>query len=207
MEHLSTIGSILLIHLLFLVTPGLAFMITVKNALAYSRAHGVSTVVGIVIGNLVFIAASLTGLALLISNSPVVLNGIKIFGVLYITYIGLKSFAKDSKIHITKEKKQKEYSKLQATKTGLLVTFSNPKAILFWLGLFSIGIPADTPKHILLLLIAIMAFNGFLWYSLVAIFFTQKRIYAKFLKHQNLLNKSFGGILILLALKIAFAEL
>jgi threonine/homoserine/homoserine lactone efflux protein len=44
------------------------------------------------------------------------------------------------------------------------------------------------------------------WFTLVALFFTQKKIQVAFLKFESVINKTFGGLLILLGIKIALAK-
>jgi len=45
-----------------------------------------------------------------------------------------------------------------------------------------------------------------LWFSFVAVCLTQKRIRAVFERFQNIFNKTLGGLLILLGIKVAVSE-
>jgi len=49
-----------------------------------------------------------------------------------------------------------------------------------------------------------MMINTTIWFSLVAMFFTQARIRTIFNKYQNIFNTIFGILLIGLAIKIVF---
>src|SRR3712207_321718 len=74
-----------------MVSPGPNFVITVKNSLLHSRLAGMWTAVGVAVGNLVHVVFSLLGIALIVSQSILLFNALKWFGVAYIAYIGLKS--------------------------------------------------------------------------------------------------------------------
>lgn len=207
MEYIGLIGTVTLIHLLAVMSPGPDLVMVLKNALSYSRKTGVWTAVGLGIGIAVHVFYSLAGLALIISQSILVFNIIKLIGAAYLIYIGVMSIISDSsKIDVTQTEKKEEISPLQAIKIGFLTNVLNPKATLFFLSLFTLVISPDTPKIILGLLSAIMIINTALWFSLVSIFFTQKKIQQKFNKIQGKFNKVMGGLLIILGIKVALTQ-
>ena len=51
-----------------------------------------------------------------------------------------------------------------------------------------------------------MMVNTFLWFTLVSIFFTQKHIRRIYERFQNIFNKIFGGVLILIGIKLLFTQ-
>jgi threonine/homoserine/homoserine lactone efflux protein len=114
--------------------------------------------------------------------------------------------AKKSGIEITEEKKLVDLTKFQAIKIGFLTNLLNPKATLFFLGLFSLVINHNTPLYVILIISFIMIATAIGWFTLVALFFTQKKIQVAFLKFESVINKTFGGLLILLGIKIALAK-
>lgn len=207
MNYLGLIGSVTLIHLLAVISPGPDFIMCVRNSLTYSRKTGIWTAVGFGAGIAVHIFYSIAGLALLISQSPLLFDLIKYLGAGYLIYIGIKSFiAKSSKIKLGEHKKKKDISPFAAVKIGFLTNVLNPKATLFFLSLFTMVISPDTPKLIMGILGFIMIVNTFLWFSFVASVLTQKRMRLIFERFQGAFNKSLGGLLILLGLKVAFSS-
>ena len=69
MEYLALIGTVTLIHLLAVISPGPDFIVAVKNSLSYSRKTGIWTAVGFALGISVHILYCVAGLALIISQS------------------------------------------------------------------------------------------------------------------------------------------
>jgi RhtB (resistance to homoserine/threonine) family protein len=208
MENLMIIGTIVGIHFLGLLSPGPDFIMVIKNSMQYSRRVGLWTAVGFGLGTLVHIFYCLLGLAVIISQSILIFNIIKLLGAGYLIYIGVKSIiSKSDKIILPTAKNSKDdISKYQAIKIGFLTNILNPKVTLFFLGLFTLVISPDTSQSIILTASFIMIMNTILWFSVVAVFFTQKSVQKIFIKFQSLFNKCFGGILILLGIKVALSQ-
>ncbi|MFC1749654.1 LysE family translocator [Pseudomonadota bacterium] len=204
MEPLTLILTISVINLLAVVSPGPDFVMAVRNSLTYSRRTGIYTAVGFGLGIATHIAYCLAGLAIIISQSILLFNAIKILGAGYLIYIGLKSiFSKSSKINIEGHAKKPDISPWKAIKIGYLTNVLNPKATVFYLGLFTLVISPGTPPLVLAVASAIMVATIMAWFSLVAIFMTNKHIRAVYERFQKAINRTLGGFLVLLGLKIA----
>lgn len=207
MQTLALIGTVTIIHLLALISPGPDFIMCVRNSLTYSRKTGIWTAVGFGGEIAVHILYCLAGLALIISKSILVFNMIKWLGAAYLIYIGIKSiFSKSSKIDVQGQEKKPDISSLEAVKIGFLTNGLNPKATLFFLSLFTLVISPDTPRYLLGIMSVIMVADTILWFSLVSTFMTQQRVRTLFEKYQNAFNKTLGGLLIALGIKVALTE-
>lgn len=207
MEYLPLIGTVTLLHLLAVMSPGPDFFMVLRNSLSYSRKTGIWTAIGLCFGIAVHLLYCSAGIALLISKSILVFNVIKFLGAGYLVYIGIKSLlAKSEDIKIQKEKKKSAISGMKAFQIGFLTNVLNPKATLFFLSLFTLVISPETPNVIFLILSIIMVLLTGIWFSLVAIFFTHKKIQTTFNKYQNRFNKAFGSLLIVLGIKVAFTK-
>lgn len=207
MEHLITIITITGINALALMSPGPDFIMAVRNSLTYSRKTGIWTSIGFAAGITIHIGYSLLGLALIISQSIVLFNVIKLLGAGYLIYIGIKSLrSRTGIVNIEGEEKKKDIPWHQALKIGFLTNVLNPKASLFFMSLFTFAIAPDTPVWVMTILILMMIVSTILWFSLVSIFFTQRHVQHVFNKFQGVFNKTFGGLLVLLGLKVALTE-
>jgi threonine/homoserine/homoserine lactone efflux protein len=87
-----------------------------------------------------------------------------------------------------------------------LTNVLNPKATLFFLSLFTLVISPETPRFIMGILWVIMIINTMLWFSLVAIFLSQQKIRSMFERFQSPFNKTLGGLLVALWIKVALTE-
>lgn len=207
MQYLAAIGTVAVVNLLAVISPGPDFIMCVRNSLTYSRRTGVWTAVGFGLGIAVHITYCLAGLAFVISQSILFFNSIKLLGAGYLIYIGLKSFfSKSSKIEVAEQEKKADISPVAAVKIGFLTNVLNPKATVFYLSLFTLVIDPKTPAYIMGVMSFIMVGEIIAWFSFVAILLTHKHIRSVFEKSQGIFNKTLGGLLVALGVKVAFAE-
>ena len=207
MEHIPLIGTVTIIHLFAVISPGPDFVMAVNNSVSYSRAIGIWTAIGFGLGISVHIFYCIAGIAILVSRYIIVFNVIKLSGAVYLIYMGIRSIiTKSSNIEVDAIQEQDNISSLEAVKIGFLTNVLNPKATLFFLSLFTLVIYPDTPNMILIILSLIMIGNTIIWFTVVAIFFTHDRILSIFNNFQGVIRKSLGGLLIVLGIKVAFSH-
>lgn len=204
METLLILGTITVAHIIGVVSPGPDFVMCVRNSLIYSRRTGIYTSLGFAAGVGVHVSYCLAGLAVIISQSILLFNAIKLLGAGYLIYLGIKSLmSKSQKLEIGDHHKRADISRWKAFKIGFITNVLNPKATLWFLGIFTVVISPGTSIFILVVASAIMVITTALWFCLVAIFFTTGKIRGAFSKFQNLFNRTFGALLLALGLKIA----
>ncbi len=206
MEYLPLIGTVALLNLLAAVSPGPDFVMTVRNSLCYSRRAGIFTSLGISLGLGVHLIYCAAGVGYIISKSIVLFSIIKWLGVVYLIYMGIGSLlAKGSKLEVTGERTGPDLSRLQAFKMGFLTNVLNPKATLFFLSLFTFVIGNSTPVYVILTISFIILATAFVWFTIVSVFLAQQNVQRVFLKYEKSINRTLGGFLILLGIKIAIS--
>ncbi|MGR3622633.1 LysE family translocator [Pseudophaeobacter sp.] len=112
--------------------PGLAAL--VATVLASGARKSIWFCVGIILGDLVWLTLSLSGLALIAQQIPVVFSIIKWAGVAYLIYLAFRLWtALDEAAQAST--KSTERGALKRMLAGLSITMGNPKAMLFYLAL------------------------------------------------------------------------
>ncbi|MFH1508892.1 MAG: LysE family transporter [bacterium] len=205
MESLILISTILAIHVFAWFTPGPLFVLIIRNSLVYSRKSGMWTAVGIAIGNAIHITYSVTGLALIISASPVAFNIIKFLGVGYLAYLGIKTFLikVDAQKTDSTSEKHKDLIPFQAAKIGFLTNILSPKASLFFASIFATVMASGSPFWVVIFLWVAMPLNSFVMAFILSVFFTQKKVRNVYANYQPTVNKLLGTALIVLAIIVA----
>lgn len=207
MEYLPLIGTVALLNLFAAISPGPDFVMAVKNSLTYSRRTGILTGLGIGLGISIHILYCAAGIGYIISKSILVFQIIKYMGAAYLIYMGVMAIiSKSTNVEIEKGKQLKDLSGFEAIKAGFLTNILNPKATLFFLGLFTFVVKPHTPVFVIAILALIMVITAIGWFTIVAIFFTQKRIQQIFSRIEKYFNIVFGGLLIILGVKIALTK-
>lgn len=142
------------------------------------KKNGFSCALGIMLGNTVWVITSLIGLGALIVRHPAILQGIQFLGGCYLIYLGycsikgpVQSMIKSKgsfSSGITQLLEEKPQSRMNAQKAfflGLSTNLSNPKALIFFLSVFSqfLGV---APSYIIALFIIS---TGILWFCSIAV--------------------------------------
>lgn len=206
MEYLPLIGTVALLNLLAAVSPGPDFVMTVRNALVYSRRSGIYTSAGISIGLLVHLFYCAAGIGYIISKSFLLFSIIKVLGACYLIYLGIASFRSGvSRLEMSETGNGPDLTRWQAFKMGFLTNVLNPKATLFFLSMFTFVIGDTTPVSVILLISFIIVATAFIWFTVVSVFFTQTRVQNSFLKYEKIINRVLGGFLILLGIRVALS--
>lgn len=207
MSDIVLLFAILGIHALAVMSPGPDFIMAVKNSLTYSRKTGMRTAVGFGLWISVHILYCVLWLALLISQSILLFQVIKLLGAGYLMWIWLQAlFSKSWPIDIGQVAVQRDISPAMALRQGFLTNVLNPKATLFFLGLFTLVIWPTTPLRVTLLAGVMMVVDTILRFMLVAYFFTNPLIRAKVQRWQAALSKFLGLSLLALGVKIAMTD-
>lgn len=205
----TLIISVAIVHLLAVMSPGPDFVVCLKNTLKYDRAAGIWTAFGFSIGVLIHVSYCLFGIAVLISKSIFWFSIIKFIGAAYLIYLGIQLLRSPStsNIDVDTEKSILKLSPLAATWSGFLTNLLNPKATMYFLGLFSVMIPPDTSTDAMIVIVFILFAFTFLWFSFVASVMTTTYVRTRFLKFESFLNKGLGIALILLGVKVGLSKM
>ena len=171
-----------IIHFLAVVAPGPDFAVVVQQSISYGRKIGAITALGIGAGISVHVIYTILGFGLLIQTNAIVFNTVKIISALYLIYLG---------INLIKGNLKKEKSNV-----------NDPKATIFFLGIFTTVVNQNTPMQVQFLYGIWMCMVNAGWFILVAYLFTTKNIRNVFLKKKGLFEIFMGIVLIGLALRL-----
>ena len=115
--------------------PGSNMLLAFQFGVNYGIKKTLWTLAGLSMGLFILLTTSLLGLGLISTNAPFLLTIIKVVGALYLAYLGIKSWREaDSELH--NNQLQVIPTPAQLFKTGVWVSLSNPKAILFFAAFF-----------------------------------------------------------------------
>jgi RhtB (resistance to homoserine/threonine) family protein len=206
-EYLPSILALLGINLIGVISPGPDFAIVVRNSLIYSRKTGVLTAVGIAFGILVHLAYILFGLGIFISKNVWLFHTFKYLGAGYLLYIGIKGLrAKKGALEYGDVHQQKDITATAALRVGFLTNALNAKCMLFFLSILSAFLTPNEPSLIIFIYGAITFLTTLIWFIIVALCFSHKRLQQAFSNMRHWIERVTGGLLLLLGVKMLFAE-
>lgn len=191
--------TVVSICLLGAMSPGPSLAVVLQQTLAGGRKAGVTAGVthGLAIG--LYALLCISGIAVMITTSPVLFTGLQWAGAAYLIWIGVKGLR--ARAH-AEETLAKPASTAGAARGGFLVAFLNPKVAVFFIALFSQVIGNDTswPEKLAYAATAMVIDMG--WYVLVAWSFSNPRWLNRLQNNVVWLNRVFGAILIALAARL-----
>ena len=197
MLDFGLIAAVGLIHLVALVSPGPDFVVVCRNSLLYSRTIGIYTAVGFGLGICVHISYAVFGLSWLIANNELIFTVIQYLGAFYLMLIGIQSLRSfQSQIGQETTTYSSRISPFRAVRIGFITNVLNPKATLFFLGLFSTMLNPTVGELTLVVIAVLLVVTTILWFSLVALLISHSR-FTTFLKRYEKTAHQFFGVLLI----------
>ena len=117
---------------LLAASPGPGVFATVARALASGFSHAAVLVLGIVVGDLIFLLLAIYGLSAMAEILGSFFTFVKYAGGLYLIWLGIKIWR--SPVEPRTVRGIRELSWKKNFISGLVITLANPKVILFYLG-------------------------------------------------------------------------
>lgn len=192
------------------ISPGPAFVVAVRNAMAYDRRTGIFTAFGLGLGVAVHVLVVLCGLAVLLQHYTFMFDLIRYAGAAYLIYIGGKALMSRAKPKaVATEAVAPERTGLSARKAvsiGFLTNLLNPKAVVFFTAVFTQFIGPGTPVAVMVLYGATSVVIEIAWFSGVAVVLTDRRIKERFMGAVHWVERTCGGLMIGLGIKLAFSR-
>lgn len=193
--------TVTVIASLGIISPGPGFAVAFRNSVNYGRMVGLGTAFGIAFGDFIHVLVNLLGVAALLLCYPKIAFMLQVCGGLYLLYLGIKGlFSKGLDVSVKKSNTTR--SSTSGFLEGLLITVLNPKALLFWLGIFSVIIPPMTSVLLRLCIGGWIAILSSSWFILVALCLTQKAFNQFFITHMQRIERMISVVLIMIALKV-----
>lgn len=192
------------------ISPGPAFVVAVRNAMAYDRRTGIFTAFGLGLGVAVHVLVVLCGLAVLLQHYTFMFDLIRYAGAAYLIYIGAKALMSRAKPKaVSTDAVAPERTGLSARKAvsiGFLTNLLNPKAVVFFTAVFTQFIGPGTPISVMALYGVTSVVIEIAWFSGVAVVLTDRRIKERFMGAVHWVERTCGGLMIGLGIKLAFSR-
>jgi threonine/homoserine/homoserine lactone efflux protein len=196
--ELLTILAIGGAQMVAVVSPGPSFLITARTAVVRTRGDGVKVAAGLAAGTVIWAGAALFGLNALFHAVPVLFIAMKLAGALFLLWIAYQIFV-HAKVPLQFEGAAAEGSPFWR---GFWVQISNPKVMVFFGSIFIAMLPQNPPLWLMFALLAVVVFNEFWWYSVVALFFGAGPVRRFYLKAKRWIDRVTGLFLGALGLRL-----
>ena len=181
------------------MSPGPSLAVVLQQTLRGGRRTGLVAAVTHGLGIGLYALLCISGIAVMITTSPVLFTALQWLGAGYLLWLGLKGLRTRAGAVEALENSPTTGS---AARNGFLVAFLNPKVAVFFIALFSQVIGSETTWLEKLAYAATALFIDMAWYVIVAWSFSNPRWLGYLQRNVVWLERVFGVILIALALRL-----
>lgn len=170
MDHLQRLALVYLTYLITIASPGPSNMAIMGTAMNHGRAHGVALALGVLTGSLCWASLAAAGISTLLTRFAEALIVMKLAGGLYLLFLAWKSAKSAMTEKSSTVADVTPASRLASYRRGVLLHLTNPKAILGWGAIMTLGLKPDAPAYTLPAIIggcAVLGFIVFIGYALL----------------------------------------
>jgi len=194
------------------MSPGPSLAVVLRQTLSGGRKAGLITAIAHGLGFGIYALACVSGIALVITTSPVLFTGLQWLGAGFLIWLGIKGLRAKAPVAVEGAAAPGAASpELQAAtpiagssafRDGFLVVFLNPKIAVFLIAVFSQVIGNHTTGMERLVYVATAMIIDMGWYIIVAWLFSNPLWLGRLQKNSVWLERIFGVILIAVAARL-----
>ncbi|GAA5646055.1 LysE family translocator [Vibrio proteolyticus] len=181
MEHINYF-LIVFSAIAAIASPGPATLAIAGASMEKGRLFGLHLALGVLTGSLIWSMLAAFGLAAVLKSNVWLFEILRYCGACYLLYLAYKSL----KSALNSESPNLPTMQFNSRKShylkGLLIHLTNPKAILFFGALYSMGVPRTaTPQDLLtvVVVVGVVSASIFLSYALIFSHAGVRRLYIK----------------------------
>jgi threonine/homoserine/homoserine lactone efflux protein len=203
-EYLVALLGLALVHLLAVASPGPSTVLVIQTAAVAGRHGGLLAALAMMVGALLWATAALFGLQALFMRFDWLYLAFRFAGAVYLIYLAIMLWrhARDP-LPVISVGSLAQSSGWQGFLGALLLQLSNPKIMVFFGSIFLSVLPQQMPAWMDGTVLAIVAFNEFTWFALLALLFSGGPARAFYRRAKFWLDRFMGGALALLGLRLA----
>lgn len=202
--------QVFLVALLAAISPGPDFFVVMKNSLGFGRRVGTASALGVGSALVVHATYTILGLGVIIRDALFLFKAIQIAGAAYLAYLGISAIVASFRTgghgieFDVSEAPASAHAKslMKGFQDGFLTNLLNPKAVIFFLSIFSQFIHPDTPSWMRWVYGAEVSFAVGGWFVFLSYGISSGAVRGVYRRGRAWVDRFFGVVLIALAGKI-----
>jgi threonine/homoserine/homoserine lactone efflux protein len=187
------------------VSPGPSFLMVARTAIARSRMEGLAAALGMGVGGVLFAAAALLGLHVVLVAVPWLYLVLKILGGAYLIFIGVMIWRGARQPVALAEDEPFAPRAASSFWIALGTQISNPKAAVVYASVFVALLPDEVPLWATLVLPLVIFVIEAGWYAIVALALSAPSPRAAYLRSKTWIDRAAGTVMALLGLRLILA--
>lgn len=182
------------------ISPGPSLAVVLRHTIGNGSRHGIISALSHAAGVALWALLTILGLALLVTEIPLLYSLVTYTGAAYLAWMGVKAIMSQGGPKLDIDKRQTPL--VDAARDGFLVSVLNPKLAVFFIALFSQFVSADLSRLEQLAMVTTAAGIDGLWYSAVVVLIAKSGALNWLQTQSKTIDRCSGIILIGLALRV-----
>lgn len=194
------------IQLVGVISPGPSVALILAVATSRGRLPSVTTAFGVACGSIILATATVIGITALLAQVAELMTVLRFVGAGYLLWLAYRAFARAARptdLHVA-DVPQRSLWKMGLA--GFLLQVTNPKAILFWLAIASLGGIGGAPWPVIVLFIAGSFVNSFVGHAGWALLLSSGPIRRGYARARRGVEAALGGFFAFAAFQLAAAR-
>ncbi|ADZ92116.1 LysE family translocator [Marinomonas mediterranea] len=192
MMDIVNYGMILAAAVVAIASPGPATLAIAGASMSQGRGYGFALAAGVLTGSYCWSMLAAFGLASIMYTHAWLFELIKYVGACYLLFLAYKSIHSAVKPQKSSVTPTHIVSKTRAYAKGVLIHLTNPKAILFFGALYSMGMPHDATMLDVFSVIALVGFVSSTIFFGYAVLFSSSKARHVYLKSRRVFESAFS---------------
>ncbi|NWK78821.1 LysE family translocator [Aquitalea sp. LB_tupeE] len=181
-----TLLTLFVVYMTVMITPGPNFMVVAQTSTIYGWKNGILTATGVSAGSSILAILAITGVTSFLLKYSTIYISVKLLGISYLLYISYRFFMQGRNC-ASLEANNSLVEPVNSFSHGLLTNLTNPKALMFFITVFTSILDLSTTYALKIKCIAMISLCSFVWHFFLAIVFSLKMI-------RKIFSKNFGYV-------------
>lgn len=190
MGELLVLVGVFAVFIPALMLPGPDFVAVVRSSMTYGARAGLLTTAGVSIGLCFYATLSILGLSAILAEYQWLTWAVRILGGGYLVYLGVK-LLRSEPVEIDVAAAEAPGG-ARSLLFGLIVTLTNPKAIVLFASVFATAITSTTPLWVMIAMIALVTASSLTWYAVVSLFMSSTPVIRRFQNARRRIEQAAG---------------
>lgn len=178
------------------ISPGPSLAVVIRNTITGGRLQGVMTGIGHGIGLGIYAFIAVLGLSSLILRNELIFNTMQWMGVFLLLWLSYNMFTNEPPV-LTKEHK---ISSRRGFIEGFMISFLNPKILVFLVAIFSQFITNDLSFYDRAVMAILAGIIDTTWYVFVALMLAGTPLIERIRVNAVIIDRTIGMVLFVFAL-------
>lgn len=187
-------------------SPGPSVALILGVATSRGRVPSLVTAFGVACGSIVLSVSTVIGLAAIFAQMAELMTLVRLAGAGYLFWLAWKSFRNAARPPVVAIAAEGRASTWRTGFAGFLLQISNPKAIMFWLAIASVGGVGDAPLGVVLLFVAGAFANSFLGHGAYALLLSAGPVRRGYDRARRWIEGALGCFFLFAGARLALAK-